>query len=246
MVAAAKLRRAQEPPQRPALRRAHGRGDRATWRPACRGRRRPAPAGRHRQDKRHLVIVATADRGLAGGFNPSIVRAARDHISGLTADGKDVQHPLPWPQGRATSCAAHYGERWSAALRSSADASVPWPRPSPSPIDAGAVRGGRGRRRHPVLQPLQIGRPRFPRAQQLVPAHGRRTRPPTGPRRRRSTNTSRTEDGILETLLPRNIAVQIFGALLENMAGFYASQMSAMDNATRNAGDMIAALTPSI
>jgi len=52
-----------------------------------------------------------------------------------------------------------------------------------------------------------------------------------------------SEEGILETLLPRNIAVQILGALLENMAGFYASQMSAMDNATRNAGDMISALT---
>jgi F-type H+-transporting ATPase subunit gamma len=52
-----------------------------------------------------------------------------------------------------------------------------------------------------------------------------------------------SEEGILETLLPRNITVQILAALLENMAGFYASQMSAMDNATRNAGDMIAALT---
>jgi F-type H+-transporting ATPase subunit gamma len=52
-----------------------------------------------------------------------------------------------------------------------------------------------------------------------------------------------SEEGILETLLPRNITVQVLAALLENMAGFYASQMSAMDNATRNAGDMIAALT---
>ena len=51
-----------------------------------------------------------------------------------------------------------------------------------------------------------------------------------------------SEEAILETLLPRNITVQILAALLENMAGFYASQMSAMDNATRNAGDMIAAL----
>jgi F-type H+-transporting ATPase subunit gamma len=51
-----------------------------------------------------------------------------------------------------------------------------------------------------------------------------------------------SEEEILDTLLPRNITVQILAALLENMAGFYASQMSAMDNATRNAGDMIAAL----
>ena len=51
-----------------------------------------------------------------------------------------------------------------------------------------------------------------------------------------------SEEEILDTLLPRNITVQVLAALLENMAGFYASQMSAMDNATRNAGDMIAAL----
>ena len=52
-----------------------------------------------------------------------------------------------------------------------------------------------------------------------------------------------SEEEILETLLPRNITVQILAALLENMAGFYASQMTAMDNATRNAGDMINGLT---
>ena len=52
-----------------------------------------------------------------------------------------------------------------------------------------------------------------------------------------------SEEAILETLLPRNITVQILSALLENMAGFYASQMTAMDNATRNAGDMIRGLT---
>ena len=51
------------------------------------------------------------------------------------------------------------------------------------------------------------------------------------------------EEEILETLLPRNITVQILTALLENQAGFYASQMAAMDNATRNAGDMINRLT---
>jgi F-type H+-transporting ATPase subunit gamma len=52
-----------------------------------------------------------------------------------------------------------------------------------------------------------------------------------------------SEEAILEALLPRNITVQILSALLENNAGFYAAQMSAMDNATRNAGDMIAGLT---
>ena len=61
--------------------------------------------------------------------------------------------------------------------------------------------------------------------------------------RRRSTITSRTRTTILEALLPQNISVQLLSALLENQAGFFASQMTAMDNATRNAGDMINALT---
>ena len=51
------------------------------------------------------------------------------------------------------------------------------------------------------------------------------------------------EEEILETLLPRNLTVQVLSAMLENQAGFYAAQMTAMDNATRNAGDMIASLT---
>ena len=59
----------------------------------------------------------------------------------------------------------------------------------------------------------------------------------------RSTNTSRTKTTILEALLPQNITVQLLAALLENQAGFFAAQMTAMDNATRNAGDLINALT---
>jgi F-type H+-transporting ATPase subunit gamma len=80
-----------------------------------------------------------------------------------------------------------------------------------------------------------------PTAQQLIPAvtTGGGPAPDLGGA---AYEYEPSEEGILETLLPRNIAVQILGALLENMAGFYASQMSAMDNATRNAGDMIASL----
>ena len=62
-------------------------------------------------------------------------------------------------------------------------------------------------------------------------------------RRTRNTPSSRTKKQILRDLLPRNIATQIFRALMENLAGFYAAQMSAMDYATRNAGDMIDKLT---
>ena len=77
----------------------------------------------------------------------------------------------------------------------------------------------------------------IPTAQQIVPpkfdAPPRPAPPP------QSTNTSRTKRKLLAELLPRYVATQIFRALLENNASFYGSQMSAMDNATRNAGDMI-------
>ena len=77
----------------------------------------------------------------------------------------------------------------------------------------------------------------IPTAQQIIPpgfaeAAGERARGPP-------TSTSRTRRTSSTELLPRNIAVQIFRALLENAASFYGAQMSAMDNATRNAGDMI-------
>ena len=76
--------------------------------------------------------------------------------------------------------------------------------------------------------------------QQLIPAE---VEDSAGTRPAPSTNTSRTRRPSSTTLLPQNITVQLFSAMLENQAGFFASQMTAMDNATRNAGDMIAALT---
>ena len=76
-----------------------------------------------------------------------------------------------------------------------------------------------------------------PTALQLIPATVEGVEAPTGPTAVYEYEPS--EEAILETLLPRNLTVQILSALLDNMAGFYASQMTAMDNATRNAGDMI-------
>ena len=77
----------------------------------------------------------------------------------------------------------------------------------------------------------------IPTAQQIIPPVFEAARPTA--RRRRSTNTSRTKLDILDELLPRNIAVQVFRALLENAASEQGARMTAMDNATRNAGEMI-------
>ena len=78
-----------------------------------------------------------------------------------------------------------------------------------------------------------------PQVEQIIPIRPSKTEAKTGPSAHVAIEYEPDEEEILKVLLPRNIAVQIYHALLENQAGFYGSQMTAMDNATRNAGDMI-------
>ncbi|HUO21288.1 MAG TPA: F0F1 ATP synthase subunit gamma [Caulobacteraceae bacterium] len=193
------------------------------------------------KDQRHLVVVAAADRGLAGGFTSSIVRAAREHINGLIAQGKDVRIVCVGKKSR-DPMRRLYGDRVVESFDLSAYRQLTLAVAQPiadlvlALFDAGDV------------DVVTLFYSRFksvvsqtPTAKQLIPAAvaDAGARPDLGGA---CYEYEPSEEGILETLLPRNIAVQILGALLENMAGFYASQMSAMDNATRNAGDMIAAL----
>jgi F-type H+-transporting ATPase subunit gamma len=106
----------------------------------------------------------------------------------------------------------------------------------------GDVRGGRVRRRGPVLRALQVGDLADPDAPADRPGGVRSGWP--GRRRRGAVYEYEPEEGeILADLLPRNISVQVFRALLENGASEQGARMTAMDNATRNAGDMIKKLT---
>jgi F-type H+-transporting ATPase subunit gamma len=197
-------------------------------------------AGTGRED-RHLVVVAAADRGLAGGFTSSIVRAARDHINGLLNAGKTVRIVCVGKKARDQLRRA-YGDRVIESFDLSSYRALTLSVAQPiadvvlSLFEAGDV------------DVVTLFYSRFksvvqqvPTAQQLIPAviAGGGAAPDLGGA---AYEYEPSEEEILETLLPRNITVQILAALLENMAGFYASQMSAMDNATRNAGDMIAAL----
>jgi F-type H+-transporting ATPase subunit gamma len=192
-------------------------------------------------DKRHLIVVAAADRGLAGGFTSSIVRAAREHINGLIAQGKDVRIVCVGKKSRDQLRRA-YGDKVVESFDLSAYRQLTLAVAQPiadlvlelfEAGDVDVVTLFYSRFKSVVQQ--------IPTAQQLIPATvaGGGAKPDLGGA---CYEYEPSEEGILETLLPRNITVQILGALLENMAGFYASQMSAMDNATRNAGDMIAAL----
>jgi F-type H+-transporting ATPase subunit gamma len=191
-------------------------------------------------DRRHLVVVATADRGLAGGFNSSIVRTARERISTLISEGKDVRIIVVGRKAR-DQLRRLYGDRYVEVFEAGGNPSLARAEEIAAKIreifEAGetdVVTLIYSRFRSVVSQ--------VPTAKQLIPAEVAAGQAPLD-LKGASYEYEPDEGAILETLLPRNITTQIFSAMLENQAGFFASQMTAMDNATRNAGDMIASLT---
>ncbi|PIB90333.1 F0F1 ATP synthase subunit gamma [Caulobacter sp. FWC2] len=238
MVAAAKLRRSQDAAEaaRPYARRLAS--VIANLAAGVSGDGAPALLTGTGRDDRHLIIVAAADRGLAGGFTSSIVRAARQRIDSLIAEGKDVK----------IVCV---GKKVSAQLKRPYGAQVV------ENFDLSAYRQFTLSVAQPIadvvtrlyeagdIDVVTLFYSQFksvviqtPTALQLIPAVvDGAAAPATGASAVYEYEPS--EEAILETLLPRNLTVQILSALLDNMAGFYASQMTAMDNATRNAGDMI-------
>ncbi len=188
------------------------------------------------KDQRHLIIVATSDRGLAGGFNSGIVRAAREKIAALLATGKDVKIITIGRKGR-DQLKRQYGDRFletfEVGIKPAGLALV-------KPISEKVLemyRGGNFDVVTLIYSAFKSVVTQTPTVRQLIPALVE------GSGKAAFYDYEPDEDTILEALLPQNISVQLLTALLENQAGFFASQMAAMDNATRNAGDMIKALT---
>jgi len=191
-------------------------------------------------DRRHLVIVATADRGLCGAFNTNIVRLARQHIEKLLRDGKDVKIITVGRKGR-DQLRRQYNDRivesfdfmgikqiaFSNALNIGRDVLARFER---GEFDVATL----------FYSNFKSVISQVPTAQQLIPATVEAGATP-------ASNTvyayEPDESEILADLLPRNVSVQVFRALLENAAGEMGAKMSAMDNATRNAGDVIDKLT---
>ena len=183
----------------------------------------------------HLLIVATGERGLAGAFNSAIVRLARDHAQRLLADGKEVKILTVGRKGHeqlrrqyerqivdrvelrgVRSIGFEHAEDIAAKILTMFDKGE---------FDVATLFYSRFRS---VISQV-------PTAQQIIPA-----KPPEGgAASAASYEYEPEEDEILADLLPRYVAVQVFRALLENAASFYGAQMIAMDNATRNAGEMI-------
>ena len=237
MVAAAKLRRSQDAGEaaRPYARRLSN--VIANLASGVSGDGAPALLAGTGRDERHLIIVAAADRGLAGGFTSSIVRAARERIDTLIAQGKDVKIVCVGKKSTA-QLRRLYSDRivenfdLSAYRQFTLTVAQPIADVVTRLYEAGdvdVVTLFYSRFKSVVQQ--------IPTALQLIPAVVEGAEAASGPSAVYEYEPS--EEEILETLLPRNLTVQILSALLDNMAGFYASQMTAMDNATRNAGDMI-------
>jgi F-type H+-transporting ATPase subunit gamma len=190
-------------------------------------------------DQTHLLVVCTSDRGLAGAFNSNIVRAARKKADELTREGKNVYFYLVGRKGRAViqrlypKQIVHQFDTGAIKQVSFADAQA---------IAADIVE----RYTTNGLDVVHLFYARFrsalvqePVGQQIIPV------PPIGDETGAAGGVSAAveyepeEEEILAEILPRAIAVQIFRALLENAASEQGSRMTAMDNATRNAGDMI-------
>ena len=197
-------------------------------------------AGTGKQD-RHILIVCTSDRGLAGAFNSNIVRAARRTADALTADGKTVTFYLVGRKGRAVigrlfpRQIVHQHDTSAIKQVSFADAQA---------IAADVVdrfANGEFDVAHLFYARFQSALVQEPIDQQVIPVPSEPAEAPTG--LTAAVEYEPDEEEILAELLPRNVAVQIYRALLENAASEQGSRMTAMDNATRNAGDMINRLT---
>jgi F-type H+-transporting ATPase subunit gamma len=193
------------------------------------------------RDQVHMLVVATADRGLCGGFNTNIVRAARRHAAELEAAGKTVKFFLVGRKGRAALVRTH-----RAAIVESLDLSAH--KVIGFEVAQGIAADLIGRFHAGEYDVATLFYSEFrsalvqePQAIQIlpvpVPSDGSA---PTG---NAVVEYEPDEESILNDLLPRNIAVQVYRALLENAASEQGARMTAMDNATRNAGDMINRLT---
>ena len=193
----------------------------------------------------HLIIVATADRGLAGAFSSNIVRAVRRRADELRAQGKTVLFYIVGRKGRPV-LQRLYPKQIIAQFDTSE-------MKNPSYAEAQAIaKDIVDRYTTDGIDVVHLAYAHFrstlvqePTIDQIIPVVSRaeEEKLTKGPASLAAVEYEPDEEDILADLLPRNIAVQIYRALLENQAGFYGSQMTAMDNATRNAGEMIKKLT---
>jgi F-type H+-transporting ATPase subunit gamma len=192
------------------------------------------------KDETHLIVLATGDRGLAGAFNTNIVRAARKKAEELEAQGKKVIFYIVGRKGRPV-----IQRVWPKGIIAQHDTSA---MKTPAYADAQAIaddivdrfESGQFDVAHLAYSEFKSVLAQDPQIDQIIPVPPvEKTSETKGGAADAAVEYEPDEEEILAALLPKNIAIQVYRALLENAAGFYGSQMTAMDNATRNAGDMI-------
>ena len=192
------------------------------------------------KDQTHLLIVCTGDRGLCGAFNSSIARLARAHADKLAAEGKTVKMMTVGKKGLD-----QLRRQFREQIVESQD--IRGNRPVDYPFAAEIA--------DKILTRYEAGEfdvatlffsefrsviSQIPTAQRLIPAElPEGVASTTGAPADSALEFEPSEEAILETLLPKNLTVQVYRALLENAASEQGARMSAMDSATRNAGEMI-------
>ena len=191
-------------------------------------------------DKVHLCVVMTSDRGLCGGFNSNIIKKAKNYFSKILSDGKELKIITVGSKGN-DQLKRMYGDKIieNISFKESKNANY---------FDADKV--GKiviDKFENSEFDICTIFYNQFknvitqiPQAQQIVPLNSEDSEDNTS---EESYEFEPDEDEILSNLLPKNISTQIFKAMLENSASEQGSRMSAMDNATRNAGEMVDKLT---
>ncbi len=240
MVAAAKLRRAQESAERGRpysekmnniiLNLSNGISDKENA---------PKLLSGTGENKVHLCVVMTSDRGLCGGFNSNIIKKAKSYFSKILNEGKQLKIITVGSKGN-DQLKRVYGDKIieNISFKESKNANY---------FDADKV----GRI---IIEKFEAGAfdictifynqfknviTQLPQAQQIIPLNNEKGQNDSD----ESYEFEPDEDEILSNLLPKNISTQIFKAMLENSASEQGSRMSAMDNATRNAGEMVDKLT---
>ena len=191
-------------------------------------------------DNVHLCIIMTSDRGLCGGFNSNIIKKAKSYFSKILSEGKELKIITVGSKGN-DQLKRMYGDKIieNISFKESKNANY---------FDADKVR-------KVVIEKFENSEfdictifynqfknviTQIPQAQQIIPLNSEDSEEKTS---EESYEFEPDEDEILSNLLPKNISTQIFKAMLENSASEQGSRMSAMDNATRNAGEMVEKLT---
>ena len=191
-------------------------------------------------DQTHLLVVMTAERGLCGGFNSNIAKLAKQHAADLVAAGKTVKIITVGKKGR-DSMKRDLGDHYIEHVDLSEVKRIGYSNAQD------IAKGVLSRFEAGEFDVATIFYARFinvvsqvPTSQQIIPASFEATE---GDAAATLYDYEPDEEAILADLLPSGVATQIFSALLENGASEQGARMSAMDNATRNAGDMIDKLT---